>query len=96
MAIAASLLIASGVAIRLLHPAPSSPTPAPQPGNPVAVATVNGPSIEAPSGTALAEITITPPATADAASIYPYAEGVVYQPSHVTIACAMGTRRGFH
>ena len=91
MALAASVLIVAGIAIHLMRPTPGTPIGDPGPLARNSSADIHGPQAEPATGPSVAEVTITAPAQfADASREYPNGEGIVVQPSRVTIASAVG------
>jgi anti-sigma factor RsiW len=89
VALAACVLVAVGVAIHLRGTTGAGNPPSIGNGSAVeASADVTGPQIEIATGPAVAEVQLLPPQVADAPEILPDSEGVVRQPSHVSIASA--------
>lgn len=98
LAMAASLLIGIGLGMRMVRqaatanpaiaqlPQPAAPQPAELALAPSANIQVSGPAAESAAGSAVARVTIGPPATlADGASPRTYAEGIIYRPPGVII-----------
>jgi hypothetical protein len=88
MAIAATVLLAAGIAFKLTTPGTTAPSNPVAQGNskPTMVALIKGPAAERASAPAIAEVSIGPaPSLASAPYQYHAAEAILMQPSQVII-----------